>query len=118
MRSATTAAYLVDHVEQRRPVGAGHDKGADIFRVDRCSPGHPAELVSATKEAPADGDSFSPSISADGTKVAFTTTARNLLPPGTTVDQAVVVKDMDDGRVTVASRSKVADGAVADAFEG
>src|SRR3954447_1477344 len=95
------------------------DKGDDIFRVNRCAAGHPAELVSVTKEGvPADSDSFSPSISADGKKVAFTTSARNLLPPGTTVDHAVVVKNMETGDVTVASRSNGLDGAVADAFTG
>jgi Tol biopolymer transport system component len=95
------------------------DKGEDIFRVNRCAAGHPAELVSVTKDgAPADSDSFGPTISADGKKIAFTTSARNLLPPGTTVDHAVVVKDMATGDVTVASRSNGADGAVASAFTG
>jgi Tol biopolymer transport system component len=95
------------------------DQGADIFRIDRCSPGHPALLVSTTASgAPADGDSFSPSISADGKKIAFTTTARNLLPPGTTVSNAVVVKNVDTGDVAVASRSNGPTGAVAQSFEG
>src|SRR6266516_2519686 len=45
------------------------DDGADIFRNNRCAPGHPAELVSATAGGiAADGDSFDPSISADGKK--------------------------------------------------
>ena len=96
-----------------------NDKGDDIFRVNRCVAGHPAELVSVTKDgAPADDASFSPTISADGKKIAFTTSARNLLPPGTTVDHAVVVKNMETGDVTVASRSNGPDGAVADAFMG
>ena len=95
------------------------DKGDDIFRVNRCVAGHPAELVSVTKDGVAADDAiFSPSISADGKKIAFTTSARNLLPPGTTIDHAVVVKDMETGAVTLASRSNGADGAVADAFTG
>jgi Tol biopolymer transport system component len=95
------------------------DDDGDIFRVNRCVPGHPAELVSTTPAGvPADGDSFSPSISADGKKIAFTTTARNLLPPGTTVNHAIVVKDMDTGAVTVASRGADPGGAVAEAFQG
>src|SRR5215213_7071881 len=82
------------------------DLGGDIFVIDRCSPGHPAILATATAAGiPADGDSFSPSISADGKKVAFTTSAPNLLPPGATVNHAVVVKNLDTGDVTLASRS-------------
>jgi Tol biopolymer transport system component len=95
------------------------DAEADIFRVDRCTPGHPAVLVSATQSGvPADGGSFSPSISADGQRVAFTTNARNLLPPGTTVNHAVVVKDLTNGSVVVASRGHGANSALADAFRG
>jgi len=95
------------------------DSQGDVFVIDRCAAGHPAILASATAAGvPADGDSFSPSISADGTRVAFTTTARNLLPPGATVRHAVVVKDLQSGAVTLASRSNGADGAVAEAFQG
>lgn len=95
------------------------DSGSDVFRVDRCSPGHPATLVSSTPAgAPADGDSFGASISADGTKVAFATTARNLLPPGTTVRAAVVVKDMGSGDVTVASRGEDPAATIAESREG
>src|SRR5215211_3838484 len=95
------------------------DVGGDIFVIDRCSPGHPAILASVTAAGiPADGDSFSPSLSADGKKVAFTTTARNLLPPGTTVNHAVVVKNLDTGDVTLASRSTGDTGDIAEAFQG
>jgi Tol biopolymer transport system component len=95
------------------------DDGRNVFRVNRCAPGHPAELVSTTADGvAADGDSSSPSISADGKKVAFTTTARNLLPPGTTVEDAVVVKDLDSGDVTATSRSNGSAGAVAEAEAG
>jgi Tol biopolymer transport system component len=95
------------------------DAQGDIFRIDRCTAGHPAVLVSATASGvPADGDTFSPSISADGQRVAFTTDARNLLPPGTDVNYAVVVKDLTNGSITVASRGHGANSAVADAFEG
>src|SRR6476661_871576 len=39
------------------------DKGDDIFRVNRCTPGHPAELVSVTKEGvPANDSSAGPTI--------------------------------------------------------
>src|SRR5215211_7542549 len=96
------------------------DVGGDIFVIDRCSPGPPAILASVTAAGiPADGDSFSPSLSADGKKVAFTTTARNLLPPGTTVNHAVVVKNLDSGDVTVASRGSDSNGGtIAEAFKG
>src|SRR5215211_6097605 len=65
------------------------------------------------------GDIFSPSLSAEGKKVAVTTTARILLPPGTTVNHAVVVKNLDSGDVTVASRGSDSNGGtIAEAFKG
>lgn len=47
-----------------------------IFRYDRAA--GTVELVSAALDGAADGDSFEPSISADGQRVAFTSQATNL----------------------------------------
>ena len=95
------------------------DAESDVFRVDRCSPGRPTVLASATAAGvPGNGTSFSPTISADGRYVAFTTNARNLLPPGTTVGHAIAVKDLQTGALVVGSRGDGAAGAVADAFRG
>ena len=51
----------------------------------------------------ANGDSFTPSISADGTKVAFTSLARNLDPGDTDSLQDVYVKDLTTANITLAS---------------
>ena len=94
------------------------DRGRDIVRVDRCAPGQPAVLVSATAAGvPADGAAFGPTISADGTRVAFVTDAPNLLPPGTGARPAVVVKDLASGEVTVASRDHGSGGTVRGSVE-
>ncbi len=54
--------------------------------------------------APADSDAFSPSISDDGSRVAFTTTATNLGDGDTTDDFDVHVRDLASGRTLLASR--------------
>ena len=96
------------------------DRGGDIFRVNRCAAGRPVELASATADgAPADRDTFSPSISADGRFVAFTVAGGgNLVPPGVGVQHSVVLKDMQDGSVEVMSRSNGNEGAFVEAFRG
>jgi Tol biopolymer transport system component len=95
------------------------DIDVDVFRVDRCAAGQPVVLVSATATgAPGDGESYRPTISADGNRVAFTTKARNLLPPGTTAPFSVVVKDIPSGKVLLAGRGHGADTPAAAASEG
>ena len=62
-------------------------------------------LVSALGAKLGNGDSFEPTISADGSRIAFTTTATNLFfrdRNGATLD--VVVKDVDSGEIRVVSR--------------
>jgi Tol biopolymer transport system component len=56
--------------------------------------------------------SFDPSISADGTKIAFITLASNLDPSDTDILQDVYVKDLVSGSLTLASSSS--DGTKAD----
>jgi Tol biopolymer transport system component len=95
------------------------DVAGDIFVVDRCAPGQPVTLASATAGGtPADGSSHSPSISADGKRVAFTTAARNLVPPGTAVGFSVVVKDLPSGDVILASQGNGTSGKAAETYGG
>ncbi len=51
----------------------------------------------------ADGDSFSPSISADGTRVAFTSVAKNLSPADTKTDDDIYVRDLTANQTILAS---------------
>src|SRR4051794_40729479 len=91
------------------------DAFTNIYRKDRCIPGHPVALVSAASDGtPGNGESRSPSISADGRYVAFVTEARNLDPAvlggsGNTV----LVKDMGTHAIEVANRADGQSGAVA-----
>jgi hemolysin type calcium-binding protein/WD40 repeat protein len=52
-----------------------------------------------------DGDGFIPSLSADGTKVAFDSNASNLDPADTDTILDVYVKDLSTGDITLASTS-------------
>lgn len=54
-----------------------------------------------------DGDSSYPSLSADGTKVAFTSVATNLDPADTDAVDDIYVKDLRTGEVTLASTSDI-----------
>jgi Tol biopolymer transport system component len=63
--------------------------------------------------APASGDSFGPSISADGRYVAFVTSAENLSPDDV-ASRDVFVRDLATGTTTLASRAPGPAGAAAD----
>jgi Tol biopolymer transport system component len=93
---------------------AGDDDDVfNIYRLDRCSPGHPLTLVSASASGtPGHGDSFNPSISASGRHVAFFTQATNLHPEATPRG-SVLVKDMNQGGVELATRGDGVAGGVA-----
>jgi Tol biopolymer transport system component len=62
---------------------------------------------------PANGDSFGPSISADGRYVAFATSAENLSPDDVS-SRDVFVRDLAAGTTTLASRASGPSGAAAD----
>jgi uncharacterized repeat protein (TIGR01451 family) len=71
-------------------------------------------LVSASVAgAGGNGESFGPSLSADGRLVAFSSTATNLHPADTDAEFDVYVKDLATGAVTLVSRA--ADGTKANA---
>jgi Tol biopolymer transport system component len=72
------------------------------------------ELVSRTEGgAPGDRSSQEPSISADGTRVAFSSFAR-LAGADTDDEQSVYVRDLAAGTTTLVSRADGPDGALAD----
>jgi len=79
------------------------DGFSNVYRVDLQTHPRVVSLVSQTKlGSAADGNSDSPTISADGRYVAFSSTAPNLI--GNAPARAVVVKDMITGDVELASR--------------
>ena len=64
------------------------------------------ELVSRRSDgAPADNESYAPSISADGRLVAFTSHAANLLPPGSPLSSQMYVHDRQTHVTTIVSVS-------------
>lgn len=79
---------------------------ADVFVKDLVS-GAVQLASSAADGAPADGGSATgaPSLSADGTTVAFTSRATNLDAADTEPDDDVYVKDLGSGAITLASSS-------------
>jgi Tol biopolymer transport system component len=64
-----------------------------------------ASRASGKRGAAGDGDSSSPSISANGRFVAFESYASNLGPANDAEDPDVFVRDMRSGRVTLVSRA-------------
>ena len=88
------------------------DDGRNVYRKDRCSPGHPLQQVnvSASGQQPEpDRRTRSPSISANGRYVAFISDAATLGPDADGT-RLVWVKDMQDGSVELASRADTAGG--------
>jgi len=65
-------------------------------------------LVSRGSSGPADGSSDSPSISADGTKIAFVSSATNLSPSAADGSRAVYVRDLRKRTTTLVSNPKAA----------
>ncbi len=96
------------------PVLKGDAGGADVFVKDLRT-GAVVRASAARGGAGANDDSSDPSISADGTKVAFTSTATNLVPGDTNRTRDIFVKDLRTGVVvrasTTASGGEVALGA-------
>ncbi len=83
---------------------ADTDDSADIYVKDLVSGN---VTLASTSDAGIKGntDSYDPSLSADGTKVAFYTYANNLDPADTDSVHDIYVKDLVSGNVTLASTS-------------
>ena len=82
---------------------------ADVFVVDRTTGA--ATLVSEGPDGPANGPSARPSISSDGTVVAFDSTATDLVklappPVGTPVSAQVYVRTLATGTIELVSRNQ------------
>jgi Tol biopolymer transport system component len=73
-----------------------------------------ASRASGGGGAPGDSDSFAASISADGSRVAFTSEARNLSAEDGDVVTDVFVRDLPGGLTTLASRAAGPAGVAAD----
>lgn len=87
-----------------------------VFLCDRVA-GTTVQLDTRTDGTPANGSASAPSISTDGTRVAFQSDATNLTAdavPGGSSPQ-VFVKTLSTGAVVLASRANGAGGAIADA---
>jgi Tol biopolymer transport system component len=92
------------------------DRLANVFVRDNQT--GTTELVSratGATGAAANGDSRDPSISADGTRVAFVSAATNL-PAGATAYDAVYVRNLATDTTTLVSRADGAGGAVANSY--
>ncbi|MGH9281390.1 MAG: hypothetical protein ACRD0S_00470 [Acidimicrobiales bacterium] len=81
-----------------------YDRADDVF-VQRQAGGPVVKVTVNNNGETADGDSFDPVISADGTKVAFSTLATNMPVPGgdANPDLDVYLRDLNAGRTLLAS---------------
>jgi Tol biopolymer transport system component len=80
-------------------VAGDTNAGQDVFVRDRTA-GQTTRVSVATGGAQANGESFVPSISADGRFVAFSSFASNLVPNDTNIQQDVFVRDRTTGQTT------------------
>lgn len=80
----------------------------DVFWHDRVT-GQTLRVSVATDGSQAQGESGFPAISGNGRIVAFTTTAKNLVPGDPTVGREVFVHDMKTGVTSLVSESSTGD---------
>src|SRR6185369_16730455 len=80
-------------------VAGDTNAGQDVFVRDRTA-NQTTRVSVATGGAQANGESFVPSISADGRFVAFSSFAQNLVPNDTNIQQDVFVRDRTTGQTT------------------
>lgn len=79
-------------------LAAGDGPSVDIFLRDRAT-------TTTSLITPGNAASFQPSMNADGTKVAFHSTATNLHPDDTGIASDVYVRDLTSGVITLESRT-------------
>lgn len=79
-------------------LAAGDGPSVDIFLRDRAT-------TTTSLVTPGNGASFQPSMNADGTKVAFHSTATNLHPDDTGIASDVYVHDLASGVISLESRT-------------
>ena len=86
-----------------RPQGTGCDIGAYEYQAPVISPGDTVRVSNGSNGELTNGSSVSPSISADGRYVAFTSLATNLVSSDTNGVGDIFVYDMQTGTTTRAS---------------
>src|SRR4051794_5488082 len=105
-RSISANGCFVVFLSENDALFAGDENdSANIYRKDRCSPGHPVEQVnvSASGTQPAPGSiADTPSISANGRFVAFESDADG--------SEQAYVKNLQTGSLTIVSRGDGANG--------
>jgi len=82
--------------------GGDNNKADDVF-VYQMSSGTVTRVSAASDGTEANGASNRPSLSGDGTKIAFNSTATNLVSPATSGVSQVFIKDLNSGAVTLVS---------------
>lgn len=92
---------------------AGDTNGrSDVFKFD-LQTGETTRLSMSSNGAQGNGDSFSPMLSADGQKIAFTSRASSLVPGDTNRESDIFVRNLQTGetiRASVASDGAQANG--------
>ncbi len=94
-RGGTTVAYTVVS-GQESYIAVWHAKTGKVER---------ASVVTGSSGAAADGRSDDPSISDDGTRIAFVSTATNLAPANKDGQKAIYVRDLKAGTTSLVSNT-------------
>jgi hypothetical protein len=105
-KAISTDGCFVLFVSESDPLFAGDDNGArNLYRYSRCGAPAVAQVNTSSSGVPAEFGTTSggASISADGTRVAFTSDSRTLDPLSDGSDQ-VYVKDLATGVLELVSR--------------
>jgi Tol biopolymer transport system component len=101
----TNGCYVV-FIADSDPLFAGDDNGArNIYRLSRCDDSGLALVSSSSTGVPAEfgSQNTGPSISADGTRVAFASNSKTLTPESDGSEQ-IYVKDLTTGAIELVSR--------------
>ncbi|MFD8252503.1 TolB-like translocation protein [Streptomyces werraensis] len=96
--STAVAVCAVTALSQATPAAAGPLTGA--AQVARGSGAGVERISVAPGGAQADGDSVEASITADGRRVVFVSSATDLVPGGTAADKRVYIRDQRTGQIT------------------
>ncbi|WFU24390.1 VCBS domain-containing protein [Bradyrhizobium sp. CB1717] len=109
---------IIEQNIRARPVAGQTEalmtNSAPVFTADSGSDGSVTRVSTSATGAQADGATFSPVFSSDGTKVAFYSSADNLVPGDTNGQADIFVKDLTTGTITLVSTS--AGGVQGDSF--
>jgi Tol biopolymer transport system component len=110
---SANGCFVVFTSEADDLLSTDQNSAENVYRQNRCASGTaPVQVNKTATGEPAEAGSFnfSPTISADGRYVAFATGAKNLEPTASDNHMQVMVKDMNTGALTFASRGNGPDG--------